>query len=272
VIDGVADLRRCIAPDLLCHGLTRERQPPGSPARRRRWVARCAGADCVDLVGNDSGGGIARFCAASNVSVRSPSPIVTSMMAGRRRHSADRAGCPRGGLPGPLQSMREDARMARGRWHRDSSIGRLSDDAARLHRAVLRRQRPRRRPGALLPRHGLPADGRDRAPAATARRPDARRLGHGRRVLRREVGALAVRHDPCCASGRVAGREALLSLRAASSDGTSSHTSPVESSAYSRAFGARPSPTTRDSWITRTCRRSDTRTGSAAMPGASARS
>jgi pimeloyl-ACP methyl ester carboxylesterase len=68
VIDRVADLRRCIALDLMAHGATRT--PPGLAfdfaAQAEMLDAFCAalGLDEVDLVANDSGGGIAQIFAA----------------------------------------------------------------------------------------------------------------------------------------------------------------------------------------------------------------
>jgi pimeloyl-ACP methyl ester carboxylesterase len=68
VIDRVADLRRCIAIDLLAHGATST--PPGQDvsftAQAEMLEAVCdrLRLDQVDLVANDSGGGIAQIFAA----------------------------------------------------------------------------------------------------------------------------------------------------------------------------------------------------------------
>ncbi len=65
---ALGDLRRCIAPDLLAHGATEiaPSQDVSSDANAD-MVAQFLDAldlDCVDLVGNDSGGGIALIFAA----------------------------------------------------------------------------------------------------------------------------------------------------------------------------------------------------------------
>ena len=67
VIDQVADIRRCIAIDLLAHGATRT--APGQDlsfeAQTEMLAAFCdvLGLAQIDLVGNDSGGGIAQIFA-----------------------------------------------------------------------------------------------------------------------------------------------------------------------------------------------------------------
>ena len=67
---GLADIRRCIAVDLLAHGDTE--MAPGQDvsvtanADMLREVLDALGIDQVDLVGNDSGGGIAQIFAARN--------------------------------------------------------------------------------------------------------------------------------------------------------------------------------------------------------------
>jgi len=66
---GLADVRRCIAPDLLAHGATEidATQPVDVTANARmlREFLDALGIDTVDLVGNDSGGGIAQIFAAT---------------------------------------------------------------------------------------------------------------------------------------------------------------------------------------------------------------
>lgn len=68
VIDGVADLRRCIALDLLGHGgtVTTPEQDLSFTAQAEMIEAFCAALqlDKVDLVANDSGAGIAQIFAA----------------------------------------------------------------------------------------------------------------------------------------------------------------------------------------------------------------
>ena len=65
----LSDIRRCIAPDLLAHGAT-EVTPGGdvsvtANARMLRDFLDALGIDQADLVGNDSGGGIAQIFAAN---------------------------------------------------------------------------------------------------------------------------------------------------------------------------------------------------------------
>jgi pimeloyl-ACP methyl ester carboxylesterase len=68
VIDRVADMRRCIAIDLLAHGATRTSpdQDVDFTAQAAMLEAVCAALelDQVDLVANDSGGGISQIFAA----------------------------------------------------------------------------------------------------------------------------------------------------------------------------------------------------------------
>jgi pimeloyl-ACP methyl ester carboxylesterase len=67
-LSGLSDIRRCIAPDLLAHGETEA--APGqdlSVTANAEMLAQLLDAleiDQVDLVGNDSGGGIAQIFAA----------------------------------------------------------------------------------------------------------------------------------------------------------------------------------------------------------------
>jgi pimeloyl-ACP methyl ester carboxylesterase len=69
-LSGLSDIRRCIAVDLLAHGDT-EIEPNQdvsvtANANMLREVLDALGIDQVDLVGNDSGGGIAQIFAALN--------------------------------------------------------------------------------------------------------------------------------------------------------------------------------------------------------------
>jgi pimeloyl-ACP methyl ester carboxylesterase len=67
-IDGLTDVRRCIAPDILCHGETVERADADvSFAGQARMLIELLDAlelRQVDVVANDSGGGIAQILAA----------------------------------------------------------------------------------------------------------------------------------------------------------------------------------------------------------------
>ena len=69
-LSGLSDIRRCIAVDLLAHGDT-EIEPNQdvsvtANANMLREALDALGIDQVDLVGNDSGGGIAQIFAALN--------------------------------------------------------------------------------------------------------------------------------------------------------------------------------------------------------------
>jgi pimeloyl-ACP methyl ester carboxylesterase len=69
---ALSDIRRCIAVDLLAHGDTEIASDQDvsvtANARMLREVVDVLGIDKVDLVGNDSGGGIAQIFAATNPS------------------------------------------------------------------------------------------------------------------------------------------------------------------------------------------------------------
>ena len=69
-LSGMSDIRRCIAVDLLAHGDTEIEQNQDvsvtANANMLREVLDALRTDQVDLVGNDSGGGIAQIFAALN--------------------------------------------------------------------------------------------------------------------------------------------------------------------------------------------------------------
>ena len=69
-LDALSDIRRCIAPDLLSHGDTEiaGKQDVSVTANARMLLEflDALHIDQVDLVGNDSGGGIAQILAARN--------------------------------------------------------------------------------------------------------------------------------------------------------------------------------------------------------------
>ena len=69
-LDKLADIRRCLAPDLLAHGHTQtsSHQDVSFPAQARMLLEFCDALDLgkIDLVGNDSGGGIAQIFAATH--------------------------------------------------------------------------------------------------------------------------------------------------------------------------------------------------------------
>jgi pimeloyl-ACP methyl ester carboxylesterase len=85
VIDQVADMRRCIAIDLLAHGATRtsSEQNVDFTAQAEMLEAVCAALklDQVDLVANDSGGGISQIFA-----VRHPERIRTLTLTNSDTH------------------------------------------------------------------------------------------------------------------------------------------------------------------------------------------
>jgi len=138
-IDGLTDVRRCIAPDLLCHGGTREHAAAdvsfAGQAQALAELLDALGIDRVDLVGNDSGGGIAQILAA-----RHPQRIRTFTLTNCDVHDGwpppafeptVQAVCA-GALRGLLESMCNDASVARnalapGFEHPD----RLSDETLR---------------------------------------------------------------------------------------------------------------------------------------------
>lgn len=68
-LEHLSDLRRCIAPDLLAHGDTQiaadQDVSVTANARMLHEFVDALGIDQVDLVGNDSGGGIAQIFAAT---------------------------------------------------------------------------------------------------------------------------------------------------------------------------------------------------------------
>jgi pimeloyl-ACP methyl ester carboxylesterase len=68
VVDHLADRRRCIAVDLMAHGATKidANQDVSFTAQAQMLEAFCEslGLDQIDLIGNDSGGGIAQIFAA----------------------------------------------------------------------------------------------------------------------------------------------------------------------------------------------------------------
>ena len=88
IIDQVVDRRRCIAIDLLAHGMTRTPadQDVSFTAQAEMLNAVCESLDVeqIDLVANDSGGAIAQIFAARHPErIRSLTPTFTTI--GRRR-------------------------------------------------------------------------------------------------------------------------------------------------------------------------------------------
>jgi pimeloyl-ACP methyl ester carboxylesterase len=68
-LEGLADIRRCLAPDLPAHGESAVPAPGTlTMARQAEMIVAFLDAlalDCVDLVGNDSGGAIAQLVAVA---------------------------------------------------------------------------------------------------------------------------------------------------------------------------------------------------------------
>src|SRR5262245_18761703 len=120
VIDRVRDVRRCIAPDLLCHGHTRERSDVdvsfAGQARALVQLLDALDVGRVDLIANDSGGGIAQI-----LSARHPERIRTLTLTNCDVHDGwpPPAFMPTvqavlgGGLRALLESLRDPA-VARG--------------------------------------------------------------------------------------------------------------------------------------------------------------
>jgi len=116
----LSDLRRCIAPDLLAHGDTEiaPAQDVSVSANARMLVEflDALGVDQVDLVGNDSGGGIAQILAAHH-----PERVRSLALTNCDAHDnwspvafkPFLALAAAGGLPAALGAMLDDKRLYR---------------------------------------------------------------------------------------------------------------------------------------------------------------
>ncbi len=139
VAERVSDLRRCIAPDLLAHGFSEEREGADvSFAGQADMLAQLLDAlelERVDLVANDSGGGIAQILAA-----RHPERIATLTLTNCDTHDGwpPPAFAPtvelarQGGMPALLRAFAADPEAARNAF----SVGlehpdKLADDQLR---------------------------------------------------------------------------------------------------------------------------------------------
>jgi len=123
VIERVADVRRCIAIDLLAHGATRT--PPNQDVSFKTQAemleAFCArlNLDQIDLIANDSGGGIAQIFAA-----RHPERIRSLTLTNSDVHDnwppkafdATRNAVAQGHLPEIGKKLLGDIDAARSRW------------------------------------------------------------------------------------------------------------------------------------------------------------
>ena len=173
------------------------------------------GIDRVDLVGNDSGGGIAQILphAIRSASAPSRSPIATSMTAGRRRFEPTVQAVCAGAPPAcSVDVQRRERRAQRlGAWFEHPSASDETCAASSLSSWNRWIGSPISRASSAPWTAGRRCG---RAAAAPPRCADADRLGHGGSVLRHQVGALAARDDSrCAAHRRAAGREAVLPLR-----------------------------------------------------------
>ena len=197
---GLSDIRRCLAPDLLAHGdteitATQDVSVTANATMLREFLDALDIAQ-VDLVGNDSGGGIAQIFAATLSAAGAHarrSPTATPTTTGRpepfKPFLAMAAG---GGLRGTLGAMLADKNVFRS----PEAFGpayehpeRVSDEtidtylrAARADRAARLRDLER-----FLAAFDCAHTRGDRGAAEEAHGADAHRLGHRRRLLRREV-------------------------------------------------------------------------------------
>ena len=205
VIDGVSDVRRCLAPDILCHGHDGE--------RRRGRVVRRPGARCWSSSSTPSTS-LRRTWSRTTAAAASPRSSPRGIrerdpdahpdqlrrprrLAAAGLHAHGPGGARRRAAP-LLESMHADAAMARAAL----AVGfehpeRLSDETLRgFHRAAARLGRTRRATSSASSPPWT-ADRRSRSsPSSAASKRRRCRLGDGRRLLRRRVGALALRDDP----------------------------------------------------------------------------
>jgi pimeloyl-ACP methyl ester carboxylesterase len=119
-LDGLSDIRRCIAVDLLAHGETETAETQDvsvtANANMLREFLDAVKIDRVDLVGNDSGSGIAQIFAASH-----PERVRTLTLTNGDTHDnwppeafkpfLEMAAA--GGLPGTLNAMLSDKNVYR---------------------------------------------------------------------------------------------------------------------------------------------------------------
>ena len=203
--------RRSIALDLPLHG--------GSPARADQdfslraladgLLAFCdaLGLDEVDLVANDTGGAVAQIFAA-----RHPDRLRTFTLTNCETHDnvppeafkptvdLARAGALAPGAPALLADLAvaRDVVFAMGYENAEflppEMVGRYLEPVLGTPERARNFER-----FLMCARSGRSARGR--TGAARTDRPDARRVGHGRRVLREAMGVLAARHHPRCERG-----------------------------------------------------------------------
>ena len=206
VIEDLAPVRRCIAPDML--GLGYSEVAAGSDisfAAQAATIAKLLDAldiDKVDLVGNDSGGGVSQVFAASfpdrvrtlsltdcEVNDLWPTPMIEPLFAALSA-----------GLAGEMmKSMASDVAVARAQLAQVYENLDLDDagDRADLLRSSGRHQRargaaPKIRRGAQKSR----SDGRARAAFARIQNSGAGHLGRGRYRLRyRRLAQVATRQS-----------------------------------------------------------------------------
>jgi len=206
-LSGLSDIRRCIAVDLLAHGDT-EIEPNQdvsvtANANMLREALDALRIDQVELVGNDSGGGIAQIFAALN-----PNRVRSLTLTDCDTHDnwPPEAFKPfvemvaAGGLSKMLNAMLADKSIYR-------SLGALGPGYERPETATdedieiyLRPASPQRaayaRPGTFRWRVRSQAHSGDRTSIAPIEGSDTDRLGYGRCLLSGQMGALARRSDP----------------------------------------------------------------------------
>jgi len=197
VVDRVADVRRCFAVDLLGHGATRTPADAdvSLTAQAEMLEAFCArlGLAQVDVVGNDSGSAVVQIFAARHLErirtlTLTNGDVHTNFPPEAVRPLIDATA--QGLLPGIGQRMLEDVENARAQF----AVGyehpeRLSAETARTYLEPLFATPEATR---HLERFILGLDSRHTVAIAPLLRrlhaPTLRRVGHGRRLLRRPRG------------------------------------------------------------------------------------
>ena len=230
VIAELRDERRCVAIDLPLHGGSASRADLSLPAMAEAVAELCdgLGLDQVDLVGNDTGGAIAQIFAVTHPErLRSLTltncDVHTNLPPEDFKPTVELAA--RGELAPMIAALMGEPELlaasayGQGYAHIEDPV-----DAGRRLPAAHPRQagrRPRLRTPADLARRQGPD--RHRGAAHGAARAGPGGVGHRRRVLRPELGALAAGHAPGRQGDRRdRGRAAVLPRRAGRRAGPSS--------------------------------------------------
>ena len=186
VVDGVSDVRRCIAPDILCHGQTRERADAdvsfAGQAQMLLQLVDALDVRQVDLVANDSGGAIAQIFAA-----RHPERVRSLALTNCDVHD----GWPPPAFVPTVQAVLTAGFRAVAGPLTDPAVAREAlgvgfEHPERLSDATLRgfldpllaSDERVKQPRALLRGDGLPADRRGGAAPSSPAGADARHVGH----------------------------------------------------------------------------------------------